>query len=169
MQKRFRIALIVEALLLCAVYLGFWSIGGTAQGYGEMSYHPLFAHWMEPSQYGYLADALLEGRTDLDLPVSPSLAALDDPYDFEARYEIGSTTDERIFWDHAFYQGRYYSYFGVVPAILVFAPFRLITGAMLNTSYAVAFLGVCAILASAFLIASVVRRWFGDTVSIPST
>lgn len=42
----------------------------------------------------------------------------------------------RYHWDHAFYKGRYYMYFGVVPVFLLFIPFKLITGASLTTYHA---------------------------------
>ena len=81
-------------------------------------------------QYEYMARALLNGNLYLDCyNVDPILLAMDNPYDAEKRAEI-----EAIFeWDNAFYNGKYYMYFGVVPTFLTFLPFLAITGRNLST------------------------------------
>lgn len=76
------------------------------------------------NQYELMADALLHGQLNLDLPVSPELAEMDNPYDYRRRQLLGV----ECYWDHAYYNGHYYMYFGVVPAVLLFAPFKLLTG-----------------------------------------
>lgn len=45
----------------------------------------------------------------------PELLALENPYDAGAR-DAAQIND--IHWDHAFYNGRYYVYFGLVPCLL---------------------------------------------------
>ncbi|MBQ5952879.1 MAG: hypothetical protein IJL47_02360 [Lachnospiraceae bacterium] len=81
-------------------------------------------------QYERMAEALLNGRLDLDYgAVDPRLLALENPYDPQARKDAGVV----YHYDHAFYNGRYYMYFGIVPVILVFLPYRLITGTSLTT------------------------------------
>ena len=45
-----------------------------------------------------------------------------------ARKEAGVS----VHWDHAYYNGHYYMYFGVVPVLLLFLPFRLLTGQALT-------------------------------------
>jgi hypothetical protein len=61
--------------------------------------------------YGMLGDAFLSGQTSLKKLPPPQLLALKDPYDPAA-----SRPD--ILWDASFYKGRYYLYFGPVPAVL---------------------------------------------------
>ena len=76
-------------------------------------------------QYGQLAEAILDGHFYLDDgDIDPRLLAMDNPYDFEARRAM----DISYPWDHAFYKGHFYMYFGVVPVFLLFLPFRLIFG-----------------------------------------
>ncbi|MBQ6343823.1 MAG: hypothetical protein IJI41_11910 [Anaerolineaceae bacterium] len=84
------------------------------------------------NQYEIMAQSLLNGHLHLDIDVSPELLELDNPYDPMLRAE--KEVDYKF--DHAFYNGRYYMYFGVVPAILIFAPFRLIFGKSLATYHA---------------------------------
>ena len=85
------------------------------------------------NQYELMADALLKGQLYLEYgDMDPRLLAMENPYDTNARRELGI----RYHWDHAFYKGRYYMYFGVVPVFLLFIPYKLITGVSLTTYHA---------------------------------
>lgn len=85
------------------------------------------------NQYELLADAFLEGRLDLDYgDIGEQLMALDNPYDPEQREAAGIDYP----WDHAFYKGHFYMYFGVVPVLLLFVPFKVLTGMSLTTYHA---------------------------------
>ncbi|NEG70216.1 hypothetical protein F6S87_06350 [Bifidobacterium sp. BRDM6] len=78
-------------------------------------------------QYGHVADALLHGHVWLDLPVPDQLAALANPYDVTAREALKAQGVTPIYWDYAFHDGHWYSYFGVLPALLLFLPFQAVT------------------------------------------
>ncbi len=80
-----------------------------------------------------LTDALLDGRTSLDVELSDALSALDNPYDDTEREAEGLVRDEDYIMDAAYYQGNYYVYFGVIPALLFFVPFKWMTGMYLST------------------------------------
>ena len=67
-------------------------------------------------------DAYLKGQLHLDVPVDEKLLALSNPYDPSNRY--GAT----FLWDHAFYNGKYYSYYGHAPIYLVMLPIYWISG-----------------------------------------
>lgn len=73
-------------------------------------------------QYDQMASALLKGKLSLDIEVSDSLAAMENPYDYAAREE-GNVDFQ---WDTAFFNGKYYMYFGIVPVLLLFLPLQLI-------------------------------------------
>jgi len=81
------------------------------------------------NQYELMAENILEGRIHFDYGDEENLLKLENPYDPEERKEA------KVYyhWDHAFYNGRYYMYFGVVPVITTFLPYRLITGESLTT------------------------------------
>lgn len=109
--------------------------------------HPLVFHkdgdyTFDFDQYGHLADALLHGGVALDLPVPDALAAAADPYDPSARARMLADGATPIYWDYAFHDGHWYSYFGVLPAVALFLPFRVVTswftprGLMLPTTCA---------------------------------
>ncbi|MDD6790300.1 MAG: hypothetical protein PUE04_09380 [Lachnospira sp.] len=85
------------------------------------------------NEYEVMADSLLEGHLYLDYDdIDPKLLAMENPYDPEARKAAGVS----VHWDHAWYNGHYYMYFGVVPAVLTFLPYRILTGHALTTYHA---------------------------------
>ena len=67
-------------------------------------------------QYEKLAQSFLKGQLFLDVDVDERLLAMPNPYDPAARENLNVHFE----WDHAFFNGRYYVYFGVVPAVLLF-------------------------------------------------
>lgn len=75
-------------------------------------------------QYQELAHSLVNGKVDLDLEAPEQLFSLENPYDYRLRIE--SCPDAP--WDVSFYDGKFYVYFGVVPEVLLFLPFYLLTG-----------------------------------------
>ena len=109
------------------------------------------------SQYNLLADSLLRGEVALDLDVSQDLANLSNPYSYEDRQKmIEDNPDAFYYFDTAFYNSKYYCYFGVVPALLFFLPFKEVTGCDLATTDLVIFLSCLFVLASYMFI----RRFF---------
>lgn len=84
------------------------------------------------NQYELITESFLKGRLDFDYEVDPDLLTMENPYDFELRKSLGID----VHWDHAFYHGKYYMYFGVVPVFLAFMPYRLLTGHALVTWHA---------------------------------
>ncbi|PLS29566.1 PMT family glycosyltransferase [Bifidobacterium parmae] len=99
-----------------------------------LSFHQPGGYTYDIDQYGHLADALLHGRLSLDLIVPDALAAAPDPYDVTTRSRLLAEGVSPIYWDYAYYDGHWYSYFGVVPAAILFAPYRLLTGRMLSSA-----------------------------------
>lgn len=93
------------------------------------------------NQYELMAEAILDGRIDFAYGDEDSLAQLENPYDPAERQEAGVY----YHWDHAFYDGHYYMYFGVVPVFLAFLPYRILTGNPLTTFRATQFFVALAI------------------------
>ncbi|MBM6699146.1 hypothetical protein H7U32_02140 [Bifidobacterium pullorum subsp. saeculare] len=104
---------------LAAVYL-------TCRWAGPMVFHKPGEYTYDFDQYGHLGDAILAGHPWLDLPVPDGLAAAADPHDVPTRNRL-LAQGETLYWDYAFRDGHWYSYFGVLPALLLFAPYRAIT------------------------------------------
>jgi tetratricopeptide (TPR) repeat protein len=83
------------------------------------------------SYYDRLTLGLLNGRLDLGVNPSGQLAALQDPYPPASR-EHGM-----YLYDASYYGGKYYSYFGITPALLLL-PFFKVTGLFFPGSLAAA-------------------------------
>lgn len=147
--------IVAIAAAFCALAVACVTVGGTSERafVNKDSYAR-----NDPHQYQYQAEALLEGHAYLDLPVPEWLAELDYPYDPEVRAELAKESGEPYYWDYAFYQGKYYCYFGLLPVVTLFAPFRLVTGADLSNHAATAVLAVLAAIAVAALTVELVRR-----------
>ena len=158
-----RAAATVLGLILAAfvVVVPFWEPGNS--GLATATYNTGF--WDGEStvsfvyqQYGALAHSLLNGRLDLEEDPPAELLAMDNPYDASARDALNIQGGR---WDHAFYNGRYYVYFGVVPCLLFQLPFEAITGIQ-NLAYApcMVILGLVFLISCYGILSQVVRRWF---------
>ena len=86
--------------------------------------YPLVAPVEHYSPYVQQFDAFQKGQLSLDVPVSEELAALADPYDWAQRESVDAL------WDRAYFEGRYYSYFGIAPILVLFYPFYLLGGVL---------------------------------------
>jgi len=65
--------------------------------------------------YNLLANAFVHGQVSLEVKVPPQLLALPDPYDYKSRNGI------EYLWDTSLYKGKYYLYWGPMPAVIVAA------------------------------------------------
>lgn len=98
---------------------------------------PLSPYWngtikefADKQQYDRMGDALLQGHLYIDNgDIDPALEAMKNPYVRKERERLGVKYN----WDEAYYNHHYYMYFGVVPTIILFIPFKLITGNALIT------------------------------------
>lgn len=104
-------------------------------------------------------DAFMKGQVHLDIPVHESLLALDDPYDNSLRNpEDGEVIHK---YDRAYYNGQYYSYFGITPLLVGYFPYYWITGALPTTAPMCCIFAVGAVV---FLLLAILRfvRYFCD-------
>ena len=95
-------------------------------GESRITFTQHISDWQNDSaaQYGALAHSLLNGRLDLQRDPPAAMAEMQNPYDTAARQSAAPDA----LWDVAYYQGRYYVYFGIVPCLLFQLPFELLTG-----------------------------------------
>ena len=112
----------------------------------------------DPSYYNQLGDGFLAGKLHLLATPSPHLTHLANPYDPTANYPYG-------LHDASLYQGKYYLYWGPVPVLLLYLPFRLLSlGEMPDPLAAAlfAFVGTCFAVA---LLRYLTRRYLPKTPS----
>jgi len=116
------------------------------------------------SEYQALAEALSDGQLYLHEEPADSLKSMENPYDYAHRAQVVEAAGEYFLWDHAYYEGKYYVYFGVVPAVLFYLPYyRLTGGAHLHNRQVILIGAAMLLLAFAGLICQVIRRWFPKT------
>lgn len=151
LRARDIIPILLAIVATLVVYIAFAAtIGSENSGYAARD-----------GYYNRLVDGFREGHLYLDKPVPPLLLNLPNPYDPAANGPVhGPMFSPECCHDLSFYRGKFYLYFSPVPALLLFLPYRVITGGYISQQYA------CAILAGlAFLCASLVlllawRRYF---------
>ncbi len=80
--------------------------------------------------YNYLVSGFRKGSLALDITVPPALIAAKNPYDPAGR-PAGIAPH-----DVSYFKGHYYLYFGVVPVVTLFWPFRILAGCDLSMTYA---------------------------------
>ena len=119
--------------------------------------------WPPDIEYEELADALLDGHVYLNMEPADSLKKMDNPYDPQLRGQVFEKTDEIFYVDHAYYNGKYYCYFGIVPALVFFVPFKALFGVHLPIWIAVSVCGFVYCVVSYIFIYLLIKKYFPNT------
>ncbi len=123
--------------LECAIIIILASINPTFMGIASKDYNSykwdgngidfVGINYSQHNQYDELAQAFLKGKTYIDNDDVPqSLIDMENPYDTAARSKQSEITGDSYRWDVAYFNGHYYVYFGIVPLLLMYLPFRAI-------------------------------------------
>ena len=92
--------------------------------------------------YAEMFDAFYNKRLTLKAQASEALEELENPYDRSERDGSGIW----YYWDRAYYDGDYYSYFGASPVLLFYFPFYFMSGGYVpTTNMACVFFGILAV------------------------
>lgn len=102
-----------------------------------------------------IVDAFENGQTNLMIDMNENLIALENPYDWSQRNDIGYYP-----WDHLLFEGKYYSYYGIAPVLTLFWPYYKITGHYFPSSWAVWLFGVCGIVFLTMFYISFINKFF---------
>lgn len=145
---RSRIGIISAVVIECALCSAFLFYGSNMVGVATSSYN--YGEWDGVSlvnsfevggdnaqQYAELAKAMAHGQLYLEEEPPDWLKEMDNPYDKGARDEAQKETGEEYLFDVAFYDGHYYVYFGIVPVMVFYLPFYLLTGSPFPTAIGV--------------------------------
>ena len=137
------------ACLCCASAACVLVIVYTHLGYvhsDEINYH----------QYIELAKAFANGQLYIGIEPNSALMAMDNPYDTNAR----AAAKIEYLWDYAYYNGHYYVYFGVLPALLYQLPYLLITGQDLPVAVDTVISAIVFCCGVVYLMKKICDRWF---------
>lgn len=133
---------------------------------GAVLLNPIYREdvWEHHMQYHKLAVALSEGHLYLDDVPPASLLTMENPYDFDSRNRILENAGEECLWDVAYYQGAYYVYFGVVPVLVFYLPWYLLTGTAFPTWVGILIIGIL-LIGGTFLFTYELRRKYFPKVT----
>lgn len=119
----------------------------------------IFNEYIETDLYNKdFVEALENGQTYLLEEPSEKLLGLENPYDTVERSSIKRGED--YIWDTALYNNHYYVYFGILPALILFLPFHIITGTFLKTSVVVLLFSVLSAIMLALIIEYIFKKHF---------
>lgn len=103
-----------------------------------------------------LVDAFEAHQVSLLEEPSEALIGFSDPYDRQYREASGVSCS----WDHVYYEGKYYSYYGIAPVVLVFLPYHKLTGHYFPDAPAVLIFSMIGIIGLTFLFNAFVKKLF---------
>ena len=109
------------------------------------------------SPYYELARALASGRLSLLREVPKQLTEIANPYDVSQR---DAMVGARYLFDYAYYNGNYYVYFGIVPCLIFYLPYYLVTGKAALNSVVILFSMAAYFAGLFFALHSIVKKYF---------
>ncbi len=114
----------------------------------------------DEDQYRQLFEAFKKGQLNLEIDYDvEKLDSLENPYD---RSERNKEDLHGALWDRAYYNGKFYSYFGVAPIITVYYPINLLTGKVPTTIMVSTVLCLYAVIFISLLYIEVIKRFCKD-------
>jgi len=123
--------------------------------------------YLSDRQYNtFLVDAILSGRTYLDHGNPELLLIAERPYDLKWLEANGFRRDEAWKSDWVYYKGKHYSYFGIVPAIILYVPYKMITGEYLSNNAGILLFAAIAIVLMAILWRFLVKKYLKNTLFV---
>jgi len=149
-RRRDLVPTVVAAALVVA--------GFTALLAGSRSYVTTRPAAEEP--YNLVVEGFREGHSWLAKEAPPELAKAANPYLF-ATYRPFLGPPWGVI-DLSYYRGHLYAYFGVTPAVLLFWPYRMLTGGFLHQAHAVLLFCILGYALSVGLGVAVWRRYFPE-------
>ena len=144
--------LVIIYVTLLAIWLVYW-ITDTSLIKTEDKTNDYITPYM-----GQAVDMVLDGKVYLEQEPSKELMNLSNPYDNTLR----NTENVDYVWDMAYYNGKYYVYFGILPVLTVMAPYKFITGDYMELNTVVFIFATLTIIFIMKSIMLIFRRWFKD-------
>lgn len=117
----------VMGLLFLPLLIGFLIVANRSPGVSLQPPTPGAPgnYTYEGDQYARTADAILHGHPWLDLTLVPELKRARNPYSLALRAQLLSQGVTPVFWDHVFWDGHWYMYFGILPVLLAYLPYEI--------------------------------------------
>lgn len=100
-----------------------------------------------------LTDSILDGHLYLNKKPNNNLINSKNPYDSSIR-------NYDFLWDTVYFNGKYYVYFGILPSLFLFVPFKAITGHYLLISFVSLIFQILAIIFMAKFYKLLINKYF---------
>lgn len=114
----------IIAVAVCVVpAVAVWIMNASGED-GNCIFYPLEYGAEHYSPYIQQFDAFMKGQLHFDVQPSAEMLALSNPYSPDERHGLD------FLYDRAFFDGKYYSYFGIAPILTVYYPLYLLTGVL---------------------------------------
>lgn len=153
---------LVGVLALQLAFIMFLSIAANAV-FDENGKYVSEEFYETVDPYQELTLALAEGKVDLNGVNTDSLEGeqqgIEELQNLENTYEWGQRDGINYKWDRAFYNGKYYCYFGIVPVLIVYLPVYLLTGMLVNTKILVLLMVMLTAVLMAKLVLTIAKKW----------
>lgn len=104
--------------------------------------------------YNEYVNSLIDGKLSLNSEPSEELKNLENPYDATQRSNV------QYKWDAAYYNGKYYVYFGILPALILFIPLKVIFGYSLHIFIGVLLFSIGILINLIKSIKLIYKMWF---------
>ncbi|MBQ4552981.1 MAG: hypothetical protein IJA59_08525 [Clostridia bacterium] len=105
--------------------------------------------------HAVMFDSLARVQTQVAHAPDAALAAMEDPYDPTERIAQGV----EYMFDYAYYNGNYYTYFGLTPVLVFYAPFYAVTGYLPSYTTSALFFALLSVLAAFLCLWEATRRF----------
>lgn len=168
---RSRIGVVATVVIECVLCSAFMFYGSNMVGVATSTYN--YGEWDGVSlvnsfkvggenaqQNAELAESIAHGKLYLEEEPPEWLREMDNPYDKGARDEAQKETGEEYLFDVAYYDGHYYVYFGIVPVLIFYLPFYMLTGSPFPTALGVLIACILFICGSSALLDRFARHHF---------
>lgn len=111
-------------------------------------------------QYQQLFNSFHNGRLDINVEHDPEeFGKLTNPYDISERSQTNLSGD---YWDRAYYNGKFYSYFGAAPVLTVYYPVYILTRSLPSSILASTIITIYAIIFLSLLYIVILKRFCKD-------
>ncbi len=117
---------------------------------------------IEPDDYKVYNEkfvrSVYNGSFSLDEKPSQELMDLDNPYDDLERSKLERGKD--YLWDTAYYKGNYYVYFGILPLLVFFLPYYIVTKKYLDMAIVIFILSMIIFILIKEVLLKIINRYF---------
>ena len=116
-------------------------------------------------EYYDLTESILDGHFYLNEKAPKMLKDMNNPYDYTERTNLfeknGLST--RYKWDYAYFKGKFYVYFGILPVIVLFLPFYILFHVYLPLHYAVFIFLIFGVCSALYFVYQLCKKYFSKT------